>query len=71
MKLVFSAVRCYSGILPISGQSSHFAAPPPPPKKKTKKHTRKPVVFWCFQGVQNKKIDQKWINFYVMKYHRY
>ena len=70
MKLVFSAVRGYSGILPISVQTPQFATPPPPQKKK-KKHTRKPVVFWCFQGVQNKKIDQKWINFYVMKYHRY
>ena len=71
MKLVFSAVRCYSGILPISGQFSHFATPPPKKKKNTHTPTRKPVVFWCFQGVQNKKIDQKWINFYVMKYHRY
>ena len=49
MKLVFSAVRCYSGILPISGQSSHFAAPPPQ-KKKKKKHTHTRENQW-FSGV--------------------
>ena len=44
MKLVFSAVRCYSGILPISGQSSHFATPPQK-KKKTHEKTSGFLVF--------------------------
>ena len=48
MKLVFSAVRCYSGILPISGQSSHFATPPP--KKKKKKTNEKTSGFLVFSG---------------------
>ena len=25
-------------------------------------NTRKPLVFWCFQGVWNENIGQKWVN---------
>ena len=50
MKLVFSAVRCYSGILPISGQSSHFASRAPPPPKKKKKTHEKTSGFLVFSG---------------------
>ena len=37
---------------PISGQCSHFI-----PLEKT----RKSLVFWCFQGVLNRNIGQKWV----------
>ena len=26
-------------------------------------NTRKTLVFWCFHGVQNGNIGQKWVNF--------
>ena len=31
---------------------SHFIPP---------KNTKKPLVFWCFHGLQNESINQKWI----------
>ena len=32
------------------------------PWKHQKTYTRKPLVFWCFQGVINGNIGQKWVN---------
>ena len=43
--------------LTISGQCSHFI----PPEK-----TRKPLVFWCFQGVLNGNIGRKWRRVFIV-----
>ena len=43
----------------ISGQCSHFI--PRENIRKSKVLIRKPKVFWCFQGVWNGKIIQKWV----------
>ena len=35
-----------------NGLCSHFIQP---------ENTKKPKVFWCFQGVKNREIGQKWV----------
>ena len=42
--------------LTISDQCSHFIS---------SENNRKPLVFWCFQWVQNRNIDQNWVKINV------